>query len=59
MENVRRNAARTVTRHYIDKPGKHVLKIWMVDTGMAYDKVLIDLGGLQMCYLGPEQTRIP
>ena len=57
MENVRRNASRNITRHYIDKPGKHTLKLWMVDTGMAFDKIIIDLGGLKMSYLGPEQTR--
>jgi hypothetical protein len=58
MENVRRNASKNITRHYIDKPGKHTLKLWMVDTGMAYDKIIIDLGGLKMSYIGPEQTRI-
>ncbi len=58
MENVRRNASKNITRHYIDKPGKHTLKIWMVDTGMAFDKIIVDLGGLKMSYLGPEETRI-
>lgn len=58
MENVRRNASKNITRHYINKPGKHTLKIWMVDTGMAFDKFIIDLGGLKLSYLGPEETRI-
>jgi hypothetical protein len=57
-ENVRRNASKNITRHYIDKPGKHTLKIWMVDTGMAFDKIIIDLGGLKMSYLGPDETRV-
>jgi hypothetical protein len=57
-ENVRRNASKNITRHYIDKPGKHTLKIWLADTGMAFDKIVIDLGGLKMSYLGPEETRI-
>jgi hypothetical protein len=56
-DNVRRNASKNVTRHYIDKPGKHTLKIWAVDTGMAIDKVIIDLGGLRMSYVGPGETR--
>jgi len=57
-ENVRRNASKNTTRHYIDKPGKHTLKIWAVDTGMTIDKIIIDLGGLRMSYLGPNETRI-
>ncbi len=58
MENVRRNTSKNITRHYIDKPGKHTLKLWMVDTGMAFDKIIIDLGGLKMSYLGPDETRV-
>lgn len=57
-ENVRRNASKNITRHYIDKPGKHTLKIWAADTGMAIDKIIIDLGGLKLSYLGPEETRV-
>jgi hypothetical protein len=56
-ENVRRNASKNITRHYIDKPGKHTLKIWAADTGMVIDNIIIDLGGLKMSYLGPEETR--
>ncbi len=54
--NVRRNASVNITRHYINKPGKHVLKLWMVDTGMAYDKIIINLGGLKTSYMGPDET---
>jgi hypothetical protein len=57
-DNVRRNASKNITRHYIDKPGKHTLKIWAVDSDMAIDKILIDLGGLKLSYLGPEETRV-
>ena len=57
-ENVRRNAAKNITRHYIDKPGKHTLKLWMADTGMAFDKIIIDLGGLKMSYIGPQETYV-
>jgi hypothetical protein len=54
--NVRRNASANITKHYIDKPGKHILKLWMVDTGMAYDKIIINLGGLRTSYTGPDET---
>jgi hypothetical protein len=57
-ENVRRNASKNITRHYIDSPGKHTIKLWMVDTGMAFDKIIIDLGGLKMSYIGPEETKV-
>lgn len=57
-QNVRRNASKNITRHHIDKPGKHTLKIWAVDTGMAIDKIIIDLGGLEISYLGPAETRV-
>ena len=56
--NVRRNASLSITRHYIDKPGKHVVKLWMVDTGMAFDKIIINLGGLKMSYIGPDETMV-
>ena len=58
MESVRRNASKNITRHYINKPGKHTLKIWMADTGLAFDKIIVDLGGLKLSYLGPEETRV-
>ncbi|MGA2916689.1 MAG: glycosyl hydrolase 115 family protein [Sedimentisphaerales bacterium] len=57
-ENVRRNAAKNITRHYINKPGKHILKLWMADTGMAFDKIIVDLGGLKMSYIGPQETYV-
>lgn len=43
-------------RHYIDKSGKQVVKIWMVDTGMAFDRIVTDMGGLKMSYIGPCET---
>ncbi len=57
-DNVRRNASKNITRHYIDRPGKHTIKLWMVDTGIAYDKIVIDLGGLKISYIGPDETRV-
>ena len=55
-DNVRRNSSVNITRHYIAKPGKHTLKVWKVDTGMVFDKIVIDLGGLKLSYIGPEET---
>lgn len=53
-ENVSRNSARIKTRHYIEKTGKHTLKVWLIDTGVYFDKFILDFGGLKDSYLGPE-----
>ncbi len=58
-ENVQRNAAVNESMLYIDKPGKHTLKIICGDPGMVVQKVVIDLGGMKFSYLGPPSTRIP
>ncbi len=44
------------TQHYIDKPGKHTIRFWMVDPGLVLQKIVMDLGGLQPSYLGPPET---
>lgn len=44
------------TNHKVSKPGKHTLKIWMVDTGIVFQKFVIDAGGLKPSYLGPTES---
>jgi hypothetical protein len=39
-------------------PGWHTLHLDAVDAGVVVDKIVIDLGGLQSSYNGPEETRI-
>ncbi|AGA78921.1 glycosyl hydrolase 115 family protein [Echinicola vietnamensis] len=49
------------SQHHIDKPGKHQIKIWLVDPGVVFQKIVVDTGGLKDSYLGPEESffRIP
>jgi hypothetical protein len=44
------------TELYIDKPGEHILKIWMVDPGVVIDKLIVNTGGLRKSYLGPPES---
>ena len=55
-QNVQRNQSVDTTKHFIQKGGKHTLRIWMIDPGVFIDKIVIDFGGLKKSYMGPEQT---
>ncbi len=57
-ENVLRNASINRTIHTINEPGKHTLKFWVIDPGVALQKIVIDFGGLKPSYLGPSETRL-
>jgi hypothetical protein len=45
------------SEHTIDKPGKHVLKYWMISPAVILQKMVVDFGGLKSSYLGPPETR--
>ncbi len=57
-QNVLKNAARKSAKQIIVKPGKHTLKIWMVDPGVMIDQILIDLGGWKESYAFPKETKM-
>jgi len=43
--------------HKILEPGKHVIKYWMVSSGVVLQKLVVDFGGVKPSYLGPPETK--
>ena len=43
--------------HKIENPGKHVVKYWMVNSGVVLQKIVLNFGGVKPSYLGPPETR--
>jgi hypothetical protein len=50
------NARLISTRYKITRPGKHVLKYWVVDPGIVLQKIVVDAGGVRPSYLGPPES---
>ena len=44
------------TVHTVGKPGRHTVKFWALDPGVVLQRVVIDAGGLQPSYLGPQES---
>lgn len=55
-QSVSDGISRLSSRHKIDKPGRHVLKFWMVTPGVVLERIVIDTGGLRSSYLGPPES---
>ena len=55
--SVLRNARINENTLYIDKPGKHTLRIVCGDAGTLLQKIVLDFGGLKHSYMGPQPTR--
>ena len=49
---------RVMSRHTIDKPGKHTLKVWLVTPGVVLERLIVDAGGVRPSYLGPPESKL-
>jgi hypothetical protein len=54
--SVAENIRTLVSVHTLKHAGPHNLKFWAVDPGIVLQKLVIDLGGLKLSYLGPPES---
>ncbi|MGK6341379.1 glycosyl hydrolase 115 family protein [Chryseobacterium sp. DT-3] len=47
---------RSITKHQISQPGKHTLRLRVLEPGIVLEKILIDTGGLKPSYLGAPES---
>jgi len=40
----------------VPQSGYHTLKVWMIDSGVVLQKIIINTGGLKSSYLGPDES---
>jgi hypothetical protein len=50
------NARRGTSRHQVQKAGRHVVKLWLVDPGLVFERVVISRVALPQSYLGPPES---
>ena len=55
-EWVANNIIIKTTEHSIKKDGKHTIKYWMISPAVILQKIVLDFGGLEPTYLGPQET---
>jgi hypothetical protein len=58
IQSVLRNCRINKTTHFVDKPGKHTVKIYCGHPGMVLQKIVVDFGGVKRSYAGPEITKV-
>jgi len=53
---VSNNMSDAVSTHTITSAGKHTVKIWMVDSGLVLQKIIVCTGEKKESYLGPPES---
>jgi hypothetical protein len=51
------NIVLPTSRHVVDTPGLHRVKIWLVDSGLVFQRVVVATRPLPRTYLGPQPSR--
>jgi len=46
----------STTQHEVKKPGRSKIRVYMIDPGVTFQKIVVDTGGLLESYLGPEES---
>jgi hypothetical protein len=42
--------------HKAVRPGRHVIKFWMIDPGVVLERIVVDMGGVLPSYMGPPES---
>jgi hypothetical protein len=45
----------TTTQHNFG-PGFHTIKVWAIEPGVVFQKMIVNLGGVRASYLGPPES---
>jgi hypothetical protein len=52
-QSVSNNIRIITSQHSVQKAGKHTLKLYALDPGVVWQKLVLDFGGMPSSYLGP------
>jgi hypothetical protein len=53
---VANNAWHRTTRHRVSAPGRHLVRVWLVDPGLVFQRLHVSRGPLPASYLGPPES---
>lgn len=53
---VANNVIEKISMHHLGSGNNHTITVYGMDPGIVLQKLIIDLGGLQKSYLGPQET---